>query len=555
MSKLFSRNALAALALAFPAAVLGQPTVTALVNNYSNIPPGVPSYGIAPGSLFIIYGTDLSDNVTPVLQNLSTPLPLTLNHTSIAVTVGGKVTNPAMYYTSPTQVAAVLPSSTPVGTGTITVTYNGTASAAAPIVVTASAFGADTLPGSTGVTATDANYHLITPTASASPGQTIVVWGSGLGADTKNDDRTYPLQQDNLNDATVYIGGVKASVAYAGRSQYPGVDQINVVVPALGAAPALEAASEPAPHATSSGGFQGGCGTSFIVVAHGVVSRSVTLPVQQGNGVCSDPALGITGNETQPSPNRKTGFIQLTLETLPSSDLSDFKPQAQAFTTRSATEASFSSITGGTAGPVSFISIGNCYLVLPGAPIGNPGTSTGLDAGTPIALSGGGLAVQLPETAQAPGSYFAELTSPLTGGTTYTFTGPGGKDVGSFKVSVTFPQLLDWTNQNSISTVTESQGQSVTWTGGEPGTYVVVGGSSSTNPPLGDVPQTVSFICFVPVADDQFTVPSYVLQALPTGKGTLALTNSGTPVPFSPSGVSAAVAMAGDTIDINVTYQ
>ncbi len=368
MSKLFSRNALAVLALAFPVIALAQPTVTALVNNYSNIPPGLPSYGIAPGSLFIIYGSDLSDNVAPVLQSLSAPLPLTLNHTSISVTVSGKTTNPAMYYTSPTQVAAVLPSSTPAGTGTITVTYKGTASAPAPIVVTASAFGADTLPGTTGeVTATDAENRLITSTASASPGQTIVIWGSGLGADTKNDDRTYPLKQDNLSDATVYIGGVKASVAYAGRSQFPGVDQINVVVPEVGAKPALEAASllgEAVPRATTTG-FQGGCGISLAVVAHNTVSNFVTLPVNQGGGVCSDPAFGSTGTSGSQG-TRKAGFVELIRDTVPSSDFSDSNSKAQPFTTLYEAAASFTSVTGSsTVG--STISLGNCLVYYPGS--------------------------------------------------------------------------------------------------------------------------------------------------------------------------------------------
>ena len=40
--------------------------------------------------------------------------------------------------------------------------------------------------------ATVGQQPLIVPTASASPGQTITIWGSGLGADTANDDRTFP---------------------------------------------------------------------------------------------------------------------------------------------------------------------------------------------------------------------------------------------------------------------------------------------------------------------------------------------------------------------------
>ena len=531
------------------------PVVNALVNNYSNIPPGLPSYGIAPGSLFVIYGTGMSDPGNPVLHSFKDgPLPTTSNHTSIAVTVNGITTNPGMYYTSPGQIAAVLPSSTPTGQGTITVTYNGTPSAAAPIVVTASAFGADTLPGSNGVTATDANYNLITPTASASPGQTIVIWGSGLGADTKNNDLTYPSNQDDLKDATVYIGGVKANVAYAGRSQFPGVDQINVVVPELGAA--LAAASVPGEavgHASS--GFQGGCGISVAVVAHSIVSNFVTLPVNPGGGVCSDPAFGTTGSSgSGGSGTRKDGFVEVSQATIPSSDLgsdrSDAKPHAQAFTTLSTASAAFTSTTGSST--VGFtLSLGNCFVNYPGALTGNE-TVTYLDAGASIGLSGGGISTQISKL-PGVGSYSAQLTSALTAGTSYTFKGPGGKDVGSFTVSITFPTLLDWTNENSITTVTESQGQAITWTGGEPGTYIFIGGSSST---AGPPPVSITFFCYVPVEDQQFTIPSYVLLTLPKGKGTLGMSNSAKPVQFpSTTGLDSASAQATDTFDTNVTYQ
>ena len=70
------------------------------------------------------------------------------------------------------------------------------------------------------------------------------------------------------------------------------------------------------------------------------------------------------------------------------------------------------------------------------------------------------------------GEYLRNINHPLTGGTAYTFTGPGGKDVGKFTATLTFPVPLTWTNESSISAVTESQGQLITWTGGASGTYV-----------------------------------------------------------------------------------
>ena len=88
------------------------------------------SLGIAPGSLFIIIGTGLSTSAAPVLQSSAAPgLPTSLNQTSLSVTVGGVTTTPPLYYTSATQFAAVLPSTTPAETGTLTITYNGQSAA------------------------------------------------------------------------------------------------------------------------------------------------------------------------------------------------------------------------------------------------------------------------------------------------------------------------------------------------------------------------------------------------------------------------------------------
>src|SRR5215831_726246 len=198
----------------------GTPAITAVQNNYSYIAQGLPNYGIAPGALFIVKGTNLNNQPLSSLQSSAAPgLPLSFNATSVSVTVNGTTVQPAIYYTSPTQLGLVLPSTTPVGTGTITVTNNGAPSAPAQLVVVQSAMGM--------VVATDANYSYFSNSTSASPGQPIILWGSGVGADTSNDDRTYPMKQNNLANIPfqVYIGGILAQTAYYGRTQFPGVDQ------------------------------------------------------------------------------------------------------------------------------------------------------------------------------------------------------------------------------------------------------------------------------------------------------------------------------------------
>ena len=519
----------------------GGPTISSILNNYSALSPGLPSYGIAPASLFVIYGTGLSGAASALQSSAAPGLPLTLGGTSISVTVNGTTTTPAIYYASPTQIDAVLPSTTPAGSGTITVTYNNTPSSATPILVTKSAFGIDTLYGTgTGGIVATVGSSVIVPTASASPGQTITIWGSGLGADTANNDRTFPLKQDNLNDAQVYIGGISATVSYAGRSQYPGVDQVNAVVPSVS-----------------------GCGISVVVVANGRASNFGTLPVNEGGGICSDPESGITGTDIGTLAGQTTvrsGSVSLFQETLPATaadSASPMKPEAQTFKTTYTADAFFSSVTGASyATGGSFTSIGSCIVSQVASSTSAIGTvtSNGLDAGNPITLTGGGQTVPIPEFSfggvTSVGDYGATLTS-LAGGTAYTFQGPGGKDVGPFTATITFPVPLTWTNESSISAVTESKGQLITWTGGATGTYVEISGSSSS----ADFSVSASFICLAPVSDQQFTVPSYVLLALPTGTGSLGVFNFSSPVKFTATGIDNGYAEAGVISDENVTYQ
>lgn len=114
-----------------------QPTVGGLLNNYSYIRPGLPNYGIAEGSIFDIFGTDLAASTT----SQGVPLNTSLGGSSVSVTVNGTTTQAIPYFVSPGQIAAILPSATPVGTGTITVTNGSQTSAPAPITVVESAFG------------------------------------------------------------------------------------------------------------------------------------------------------------------------------------------------------------------------------------------------------------------------------------------------------------------------------------------------------------------------------------------------------------------------------
>jgi uncharacterized protein (TIGR03437 family) len=80
------------------------PSITGLQNNYSYTVPGSPNYGIAPGSLFIVTGVNLS-NASNGLQPF--PIPTLLDGVSVSITVAGTTTHAPLYYAFPTQLGAV----------------------------------------------------------------------------------------------------------------------------------------------------------------------------------------------------------------------------------------------------------------------------------------------------------------------------------------------------------------------------------------------------------------------------------------------------------------
>ena len=515
------------------------PTVTALQNNYSYILPGLPNYGIAPGSLFIIKGTNLSSQPLSSLQSSAAPgLPLTLNGTSVSVTVGGTTVQPPIYYTSPTQLGVVLPSSTPVGTGTITVTNSGQPSLTAPIQVVTSALGLDTLYGSgTGEgVVTDANGVVLTATNSASPGQTVILWGSGVGADTANTDRVYPEQQDNLTGIPlqVYIGGISATILYRGRSQYPGVDQVNVTIPTNVAT---------------------GCDVSVVAVSGNVVSNSITLPINAGGGACTDPNLGIGGTTASTLSGKTTvnyGFVGVIESTEPGIGSSS------APTTTSTAGGIFQSVSGvqfASTANSGYASIGSCIVTAAttSSSTGTIPTITGLDAGT-VTVTGPAGTETLNTISGYLGIYEATLPSgfiPPAGGS-YTFNGTGGQTVGAFNTSVNFTNPLTWTNSASLGTVTRSQGATVTWSAGASGTYVEISGDSTAT--IAGQTVSVSFVCNAPVSAGQFTVPPSVLLALPSGTGSLSVENSTNPQTFTATGLDLGYVTAAVVVGINATY-
>ena len=547
----------------FAAAAAAQvPSITGVANNYSGIAPGLPNYGIAQGSIFLIIGSNLTTSDTG-LQ--TPPLKTTLSGTSVNVTVNGTTTHPIFYYVTHGQIAAILPSATPVGTGTITVTTSAGTSPTAPITVVQSAFGILTMnqAGNGLGQIQDANngYNLLSYTASAKPGDAIVLWGSGLGPVT-GDETQYQTQTDfgSSYPIEVDLGGVSATVLYHGRSAYPGLDEVIVAVPSS----------------------LSGCNVSAVVwhKANNIVSNVVTLPVASTGGACSDPSTPYTSTLLQKCFTAgcsigSLGIAKTTTTTQPTTISGITIPGSTS--TADGIAGGFykytaSQISTGIAGP-SAVSIGSCSVYSfsyngntpPAVPTG--ATATPLNAGT--------ISVTTPSTtATMPyqnGGYSASSSTgsliPASGGTFNFTNGSGGPDIGTFSgAQITLGAPLIWTNQPT--SVTRSKGLTVTWTGGTSGTTVTLFGYSLA--PVGN--STTSFVgayfwCTAPVSAGTLTVPSTVLLALPASgsitsggitiplPGALSLSNQSNTVTFTAPNLDFSYLAGTYSVSNSLTFQ
>ena len=94
-----------------------------VVNAASYISQGFANYGIARGSLFLVFGNHLGPDT--LVQAGSYPLPSSagLAGTRVLIDAPGYTAEAFMLYTSTLQVAAIMPSNAPEGDATLTVNY------------------------------------------------------------------------------------------------------------------------------------------------------------------------------------------------------------------------------------------------------------------------------------------------------------------------------------------------------------------------------------------------------------------------------------------------
>jgi uncharacterized protein (TIGR03437 family) len=208
-------------------AAVAPPRITSVVNAADGKLP------VAPGGLISVYGQQMA----PV--NIATneiPLPTALGESCL--TVNG-VAVPVLFVSSQ-QINGQLPFNvdgnaqmtlrTPGG---ISDNFNFSILSAAPSVFHTGAAGPET--GLATITRAD-NGEYVTPTNPVHPGDSIVIWATGLGRTSPAIDSGMPAPSDPLPSAviqpTVMLGGVALDVQYAGLVPGAvGLYQINATVP------------------------------------------------------------------------------------------------------------------------------------------------------------------------------------------------------------------------------------------------------------------------------------------------------------------------------------
>jgi uncharacterized protein (TIGR03437 family) len=542
------------------------PTITAVQDAAGNTP------SIAQGSIFIVKGTNLSASG---FNEFSLPYPTSSSSIQIAFTAssGGASTNAYLVYlyneSGTNQLAAILPSTLAAGSYNVTVTNNN-GSVTAPFAVTvvqhkpglftqdSSGAGLAVIQNYISASELDINRFTTgvvnqTSISPAKPGQTLIAWATGLGPVTTGDSTAPPFLNflPGLN-VQVIVGGVSITPTFAGRSGYPGEDQINFVLPA---------------------NVPTGCTVSFQVSVNGTLSNPTFFAIAPSASANACVVPGLTTSQLQNLDNGGTvtgGAFDL--EQFSANIITAAGNVAETF---ALVGGGFSQVTGFqlAASPVLAYQPGGCQVTVIAAsqigsggqsgqtPVTTTGTATALDAGV-ITLTGPTASninnAALTETSNV---YNLTITEQITGlpsgvtlpgipnasvvGGTYTLKGAGGKDVGPFTASINLGTPLTITG-GLPATINRSTGLTLNWTGGNATDEVEIFGESGGASGFG------TFVCIANAGAGTFTVPASILNQLPAvtaaglsagSTGLLGVFSTPSPVAFS------APLTAGGTIN------
>ena len=456
---------------------------------------------LAPDTVFVVFGSGLGP--ASIVGATGPNFPTSVGGTSITFTgSSGAPIDAKMIYSVATQVAGLLPSSITPGTYAVKVSFNGQTSAPQNVTVAARSFGIATAnsAGTGAAQATIGNVNsgisLVRMTGGsvsfgglnwtlspAHPGDELVLWGTGGGADAANDSGGSSGDQTAAGNFSVNVDGTLIVPLYAGASSgNPGLWQINFVLPSDIAAD---------------------CFASVQVSAGGQLSNPATIAIAPaGQSSCSSTISPATLAKLD------SGTGTVTMSGLVIGQLNG---------------------TGGSVGgvinrytvsefliPYSGPKFGSCNVLDETYPAGSKEPSAPdatLDAGT-LTISGpGGLQQTIAKTAQPLGPLYNSSLS-ITDGATYTISATGGSEVGPFKISTTFPTSFAVSNLAALATIKRSAPLNVNWigTGFNTARILIIDDVETATTVHG-----VAVSCNVPASLGTYTIPAAALAYLPAG--------------------------------------
>jgi uncharacterized protein (TIGR03437 family) len=540
-----SSGALTNLGQFFPAGVQPQRGATVLLsppiippisadsafNAFSVALPGMPNAGIAQGSRLSISGKNIGPAAAVSNPNSLSDFPLgfELGGASIQIQSGGVTTAAIMIFASNGLVRGIVPSTTPLGDATVTVTYKGRTTTPLPITVVTTSVGIATNNGAGSGPAAQAvnnpdpaniatgspNQTLNALNQSVKPGQTMAVRATGLGPVTF--DETQGLSQELDIPVDVIVGNKLATAITKVRVN--GTDRILFKLP------------DDAPE---------GCYVPIAIRAGGVTSNVASISISATGASCSD-ATGLAASDIDAA--QKSGQISVGTIMLGHFDLGqlgvdnsangifaryDFNSLLRALSTGNDGNAIRSQFV---TPPLGTCTVSTGAPTKPNDPLNPPPDPTFpqfLNVGQALNLSGPRGTVQLP----AP-SYSLPDGNVIAPGDYTVDNGTGSTAFGPFKAALNLPPMLTWTNKDALAFADRTQDLIVTWSGGIPDKeFALIVGIASSNQ------VTAGFLCAEKVSAGQFTIPAWVLSSLP--RSTTFDIGGGQSVPGGALGVGTA---------------
>lgn len=490
------------------------------VRNGASFSPVRQDFGgqLAPGSIFVAQGAWLGPGE---LVMTAAPYPPALAGAQLEIrsTASGEVFAAPMIHAWEFQLAGIIPAELPVGEAEVTAIYQGRRSEPVAISIAAFAPTLFSLYGAGGGPALAQNWRpdgqtsLNRFTSPARPGQTVILWGTGLN------------NADGAREVTVRVGDGAGEVElvpfYAGPAPgLPGVDQINVTLPPSG--------------------FPLGCLVRLSIVVDNSGFSSTTLATASGDGPCVH-RWGLSEQELRTlDEGGRLKVANLMLNDRQFLSGSELSPRsfvaAQVFRSLAAADG-LESLSGGggfsglfanapfSCGGGGVISVGS-IIGGPVEPLPQPApgrlpVSFG-DAGESLRLRGPDgqafdVAKIVPTGPFSPEPYY-QLEGTLDAGAftpgDWTLTAPGGSDIGSFEGRVRVPPIPDIAPPDRIRRDADIE---VSWDGSnyQPGdkVRVQVGVAVDAEPGTSRVDGTY---CIAEATLGGFRIPRQSLERLDT---------------------------------------